>query len=49
MAPLQARQMRLYRASRRDSVWLRALLDKVSRRFGSRIDLGSDGMLRLRR
>ena len=49
MAPLQARQMRLYRASRRDAVWLRALLDKVSRRFGSRIDLGSDGMLRLRR
>ena len=49
MAPLQARQMRLHRASRRDAVWLRAVLDKVSRRFGSRIDLGSDGMLSLRR
>jgi len=49
MAPLQARQMRLHRASRRDAVWLRAVLEKVSRRFGSRIDLGSDGMLRLRR
>jgi poly-gamma-glutamate capsule biosynthesis protein CapA/YwtB (metallophosphatase superfamily) len=48
MAPLQARQMRLHRASRRDAVWLRAVLDKASRRFGSRIDLGSDGMLRLR-
>ena len=49
MAPLQARQMRLHRASRRDAVWLRAVLEKVSRRFGSRIDLGSDGMLRLPR
>jgi poly-gamma-glutamate capsule biosynthesis protein CapA/YwtB (metallophosphatase superfamily) len=49
MAPLQARQMRLHRASRRDAVWLRAVLDKASRRFGSRIDLGSDGMLSLRR
>jgi poly-gamma-glutamate capsule biosynthesis protein CapA/YwtB (metallophosphatase superfamily) len=49
MAPLQARQMRLHRASRRHAVWLRAVLEKVSRRFGSRIDLGSDGMLRLRR
>ena len=49
MAPLQARQMRLHRASRRDAVWLRTVLEKVSRRFGSRIDLGSDGMLRLPR
>ena len=49
MAPLQARQMRLHRASHRDAVWLRTVLGKVSRRFGSRIDLGSDGMLSLRR
>jgi poly-gamma-glutamate capsule biosynthesis protein CapA/YwtB (metallophosphatase superfamily) len=49
MAPLQARQMRLHRASRRDAIWLRAALDKVSRRFGSRVDLGPDGMLNLRR
>jgi poly-gamma-glutamate synthesis protein (capsule biosynthesis protein) len=49
MAPLQARQMRLRRASRRDAVWLKTELDKVSRRFGSRIDLGPDGMLSLRR
>ncbi len=49
MAPLQARQMRLHRASRLDAVWLRAVLDKASRRFGSRIDLGSDGTLSLRR
>jgi poly-gamma-glutamate capsule biosynthesis protein CapA/YwtB (metallophosphatase superfamily) len=49
MAPLQARQMRLHGASHRDSRWLRAVLDKVSRQFGSRIDLGSNGLLRLRR
>jgi len=49
MAPLQARQMRLHQASRRDAVWLRTALDKVSRRFGSRVDLGPDGMLNLRR
>jgi poly-gamma-glutamate synthesis protein (capsule biosynthesis protein) len=49
MAPLQARQMRLHRASHPDTVWLRTVLSKASRRFGSRIDLGADGMLSLRR
>ena len=49
MAPLQARQMRLHRASHRDAKWLRTVLDRVSRHFGSRIDLGSDGLLKLRR
>jgi poly-gamma-glutamate capsule biosynthesis protein CapA/YwtB (metallophosphatase superfamily) len=48
MAPLHARQMRLHRASDDDARWLRKTLDKVSRRFGSRIDLGSDGLLSLR-
>ncbi len=49
MAPLQARQMRLHRASHRDTRWLKTVLDKVGRRpFGSRIDLGSDGLLCLR-
>ena len=48
MAPLQARQMRLNRASSGDARWLRKVLDKVSRRFGSRIDLGLDGLLTLR-
>jgi poly-gamma-glutamate capsule biosynthesis protein CapA/YwtB (metallophosphatase superfamily) len=47
MAPLQARQMRLHRASDSDARWLRKTLDKVSRRFGSRIDLRSDGLLTL--
>ena len=43
MVALQARQMRLHRASHRDAQWLKTVLDKVSRPFGSRIDLGSDG------
>ena len=45
MAPLQARQMRLHRAADHDARWLRTVLDKVSRHFGSRIDLGSDGLV----
>jgi poly-gamma-glutamate synthesis protein (capsule biosynthesis protein) len=45
MTPLQARQMRLHRASDSDGRWLRKTLDKVSRRFGSRINLRSDGLL----
>jgi poly-gamma-glutamate capsule biosynthesis protein CapA/YwtB (metallophosphatase superfamily) len=48
MAPLQARQMRLHRTSVNDARWLSKRLDKASRRFGSRIDLGSDGLLSLR-
>ena len=48
MAPLQARKMRLHRTSHDDSRWLRKTLDKVRRRFGSRIDLGHDGLLTLR-
>jgi poly-gamma-glutamate capsule biosynthesis protein CapA/YwtB (metallophosphatase superfamily) len=48
IAPLQARQMRLHRASHRDAQWLTTVLDNVSRHFGSRIDLGSDGLLSLR-
>ncbi len=49
MAPVQARQMRLGRASREDSEQVREVLDRISRGFGSRIDLGPDGMLTLRR
>jgi poly-gamma-glutamate synthesis protein (capsule biosynthesis protein) len=48
MAPMQARQMRLHRAADRDARWLQRVLDKVSRRFGSQIDLGPDGLLTLR-
>ncbi|MHA6797037.1 CapA family protein [Pseudonocardia bannensis] len=49
MAPMQARQMRLRHASDADAAWLRTVLDRVSRGFGARVDLGPEGMLVLRR
>jgi poly-gamma-glutamate synthesis protein (capsule biosynthesis protein) len=49
MAPMQARKMRLHHASGADSEWLRAVLERVSHRFGSRVDLEADGMLTARR
>jgi poly-gamma-glutamate capsule biosynthesis protein CapA/YwtB (metallophosphatase superfamily) len=48
MVPMQARQMRLRHASRKDAAWLQAVLDRVSRGFGARIDLQPDGVLVLR-
>ncbi|HJV13968.1 MAG TPA: CapA family protein [Propionibacteriaceae bacterium] len=48
MAPLRARQMRLNRAPEGDVRWLCKTLNKASRRFGSRIDLGPNGLLSLR-
>ena len=48
MVPLQARQMRLWHAIDVDARWLRRALHKASRRFGSRIDLESDGSLVIR-
>jgi len=49
MAPLQARQMRLRHASVADSDWLRAVLNRISRMFGPRIEAAPGGMLALRR
>lgn len=48
MVPLQARKMRLQRAAGADTQWLAALLTRISRRFGTRVDLGPDGDLVLR-
>lgn len=48
MVPFQARRMRLTHASARDREWLRAVLDRVSREFGVRVQTGRDGMLTLR-
>ena len=45
LAPFQARQLRLHRASEPDAEWLRAVLDEVSRGFGSRIDRDAEGFL----
>ena len=48
MVPMQAQQLRLNHTSSDDSDWMRATLDAVSRRFGSRVDSDPAGMLTLR-
>ncbi|GAA0825773.1 CapA family protein [Streptosporangium amethystogenes subsp. fukuiense] len=48
MVPMRARRMRLRHASAEDSEWLRAVLDRVGRDLGSRVDLEPDGALALR-
>jgi len=48
MAPMQARKMRLHQAPTADRQWLKAILERISRDFGSRVDLRPDGMLALR-
>jgi poly-gamma-glutamate capsule biosynthesis protein CapA/YwtB (metallophosphatase superfamily) len=48
MAPMRARKMRLDPAPAASRQWLAAILDRISRRFGSRVDLRPDGMLALR-
>ena len=47
LAPLQARQLRLHRASEHDAEWLHTVLDDVSRPFRSRIVRSSEGFLTL--
>jgi poly-gamma-glutamate synthesis protein (capsule biosynthesis protein) len=48
MAPMRARKLRLHRAPAADARWLRAVVERASRRFGSRVDLQPDGLLALR-
>jgi poly-gamma-glutamate synthesis protein (capsule biosynthesis protein) len=45
MAPVQARKLRLHRAPKADAQWLAMVLDRASRRFGSRVHLQPDGLL----
>jgi poly-gamma-glutamate capsule biosynthesis protein CapA/YwtB (metallophosphatase superfamily) len=47
MLPLRARRMRLEHAPGPDAEWLRAMLDRTSHRFSTRIDRDSEGMLAL--
>jgi poly-gamma-glutamate capsule biosynthesis protein CapA/YwtB (metallophosphatase superfamily) len=47
MVPMQARNMRLRHASTADSRWMRAALERISRRFGARIGDQPDGTLSL--
>jgi poly-gamma-glutamate capsule biosynthesis protein CapA/YwtB (metallophosphatase superfamily) len=49
IVPLQARRMRLHRASADDTAWLRTTLNRISDRFGTRIGLETDGSLALAR
>src|SRR2546421_261288 len=48
IVPMQARKLRLHRAPPADGQWLRTVLERASRRFGSRVDLQPDGLLALR-
>lgn len=48
MLPLRARRMRLQRASAQDARAVREVLQRISARFRSRVDLEPDGWLRLR-
>jgi len=45
MVPMQARKLRLHHASTADSKWMRAVLERISHRFKSRISLRPDGTL----
>ncbi|MFF5212883.1 CapA family protein [Streptosporangium sp. NPDC000396] len=49
MVPMQARRMRLHHAGNDDSEWLRAVLNRISRDFGSHVDRDPGGALTLRR
>ena len=48
MAPMQARRMRLRHADGADTAWLREVIDRVSHRFDTRVELAPDGMLTVR-
>ncbi len=47
MVPFRIRRFRLERASEPDAAWLRDRLDNESRRFGTRVELATDGTLRV--
>jgi poly-gamma-glutamate synthesis protein (capsule biosynthesis protein) len=49
MVPLQIRNMRLHYASPTDASWLADALNREGRRFGTRIGVGPDHILRLMR
>jgi poly-gamma-glutamate capsule biosynthesis protein CapA/YwtB (metallophosphatase superfamily) len=48
MAPLRARRMRLEHATREERWWLAAVLDRISRELGTRVECESNGMLHAR-
>jgi poly-gamma-glutamate synthesis protein (capsule biosynthesis protein) len=48
MTPMQIRNFRLNRPSRRDTEWLADLLDRESRRFGTKVEVNEEGRLDFR-
>jgi poly-gamma-glutamate synthesis protein (capsule biosynthesis protein) len=48
LVPTQMKRMRVQRASAADSRWLRALLDREGRRFGTSTEAGEDGRFELK-
>lgn len=47
MLPMQTRNMRLQHTSSTDTRWLRSVLEHISRQFGTRVRVESDGTLAL--
>lgn len=47
MVPLQIRNFRLNRTSRDDAEWLRDVLSREGKRYGTRVDIGADNALTL--
>ncbi len=45
MVPMRARRMRLEHATAADAGWLAAVLERISRRFGTQVDCGPGGVL----
>ena len=48
LVPMQMRRLRVQRASDADAQWLRELIDREGRRFGTRAQPGADGCIELR-
>lgn len=48
LVPMQMRRLRAQRASEADAQWLRELIDREGRRFGTRAQQGADGCIELR-
>ena len=48
MGPMQVKRMRLGRVGSAEAAWLAGVLNSISARFGSRVELAGDGALELR-
>jgi poly-gamma-glutamate synthesis protein (capsule biosynthesis protein) len=48
IVPMRSRRMRLERATMEDSRWTRDVLSRISRAYGSRVELNPDGTLTVR-